>query len=127
MSATNREGSLFEQLGGVAGITRLVAQFYDRVLADPDLSPYFEHVALDKLRRMQFEFFSAALGATTRYSGRSIMQAHAGRRITLPHFRLFVHHLAVTLEDTALGPEQRDDVLARIEAYSVEVVRSEGT
>lgn len=127
MGATNRETSLFEQLGGVAGITRLVAQFYDRVLADPALSPYFEYVALDKLRRMQFEFFSAALGAPTRYSGRSIMQAHAGRRITMPHFDRFVGHLAVTLEDTALAPEQRSEVLARIEAYAGDVVRGEAT
>lgn len=127
MGATNRESSLFEQLGGVAGITRLVAEFYDRVLADPALSPYFQHVALDKLRRMQFEFFSAALGAPTRYSGRSIMQAHAGRRISMPHFHQFVCHLAVVLENTGLGAEQQREVLARIEDYAGDVVRNEPT
>ncbi len=127
MTASNPEASLFEQLGGVAGITRLVARFYDRVLADPDLSPFFEHVAIDKLRRMQYEFFSAALGAPTRYSGRSIMQAHAGRRITPPHFQAFVGHLAVALEETVLGADQRREVLARIEAYAGDVIRSDAT
>ena len=123
MSAANSQPSQFERLGGVAGITRLIARFYDRVLADPALSPYFEDVALDKLRRMQFEFFSAALGAPVRYTGRSIMQAHSGRRITREHFRAFVGHLSDTLKEYSLSDDERQAIVARIEAYTDDVVR----
>ena len=125
MSAGNPGTSLFEELGGVAGITRLVARFYDRVLADPALSPYFENVALDKLRRMQFEFFSAALGAPTRYRGRSINEAHAGRRISGPHFAAFVGHLAATLNEYAISEDKRRGILDRVNAYARDVVKAD--
>jgi len=121
--AADSQTSQFERLGGVAGITRLVARFYDKVLADPALSPYFADVALDKLRRMQFEFFSAALGAPVRYSGRSIMQAHSGRRITGEHFRAFVGHLDETLKEHALSDGERKAIIDRINAYADDVVK----
>jgi hypothetical protein len=74
------------------------------VIADPELRPYFDHVALDKRQRMQVEFFSAALDGPIRYTGRTVIHAHQGRRITRLHFQAFVEHLFETL---AFYPAQR--------------------
>ena len=123
MSGANSRLSQFERLGGVAGITRLVARFYDKVLADPALSPYFEDVALEKVRRMQFEFFSAALGAPMRYTGRSIMEAHDGRRITREHFQAFAGHLSDALKEHFLSDDERAAIIARIDDYIDDVVK----
>jgi hemoglobin len=46
--------SVFERIGGTAAVVRLVSQFYDRVMTDPALAPYFDGVAMHKLRHMQF-------------------------------------------------------------------------
>ena len=53
--------TLFERVGGKQAIAELVDKFYDRVVADPELKPFFKNVSMDKIRRMQREFFSAAL------------------------------------------------------------------
>ena len=48
--------NLFERLGGVSAIAQLVEEMYRRVLADPELSPFFVNVSMDRVRRMQFQF-----------------------------------------------------------------------
>jgi hemoglobin len=57
----NKQQTLFERVGGEQTIRELIHEFYDRVVADPELKPFFINTSMDKLRRMQREFFSAAL------------------------------------------------------------------
>lgn len=114
--------SLFDRVGGISGVTRLVDDFYSHVLDDPLLRPYFAGVELSKLRRMQFEFFCAALGGPTAYSGRTVRQAHQGLGISHEHFQAFIRHLFETLKDFPLSDEQRESVVARIGAYAGDVI-----
>jgi hemoglobin len=116
------EISLFDRVGGVAGVTDLVDSFYTKVLGDPALRPYFDNVAMDKLRRMQFEFFSAALGGPIRYTGRPVIHAHQGHGITRQHFQAFVEHLFDTLKDYSLSEDERYAIIARINTYADDVI-----
>jgi hemoglobin len=113
---------LFDRLGGVRGVARLVEEFYAHVLADPLLRPHFAGVELSKLRRMQFEFFCAALGGPTAYSGRTVRQAHHGLGISRGHIEAFVAHLFETLRGFPLAEEERGLIVARIRAYAGDVV-----
>jgi hemoglobin len=122
MSATGSELSLFDRIGGTAGVARLVADFYARVLADAKLKPYFEHVTMSKLWHMQSEFFAVALGGPVHYSGRPMLHAHQGRHINRGHFEAFVQHLFETLKDYALTDSERDTVIARINTYADDVI-----
>ena len=81
------ETTLYDQIGGAASITRLIDVFYSRVLADPELKPFFAGVQMAKLRRMQEELFSAALGGPQRYSGRTMVEAHRTRNIGLKDYQ----------------------------------------
>lgn len=106
--------SLYERVGGEAGVARLVEAFYDRVLADPELSPFFAKVPMDKLRRMQVEFFTSALGGPLQYSGRPLAHVHHGHGITKAHLRRFTEHLLVTLESLALSRQEIQNIYNRI-------------
>ena len=68
--------TLYDRAGGEAGVTKLVDIFYQRVLNDPELSPFFAHIPMAKLRRMQVEFFSSALNGPLHYSGRPLAHVH---------------------------------------------------
>jgi hemoglobin len=116
----------FDRIGGAAAIASMVDEFYARVTADPELAPYFSGVAMDKLRRMQFEFFAAALGGPGHYSGRPIVHAHQTHRITLQAFQRFVAHLFDTLARYPLSEQDRYDIIGRINLYTNDVV-SAGT
>lgn len=116
--------SLYERIGGADAIAAMVDRFYAKVIADPELRPFFDHVALDKLKRMQVEFFSAALDGPVRYAGRPVIHAHHGRHITRRHFQAFVEHLFETLADYALSEDERCAIISRINLYADEVVAS---
>lgn len=102
-------------------ISALIPAFYVRVLADPGLSPFFSHTALDKLHAMQREFFVMATGGPIQYSGRPLAHAHHGRGITRQHFSQFTSHLVETLLDMGVTQEEADEVIERINMMANEI------
>jgi hemoglobin len=113
--------SLYEQLGGDSGIETLVIAFYVRVMADPELAPFFRHTSVEKLHLMQREFFAMALGGPIHYSGKPISTVHHGRGITPHHFSRFVEHLVETLEELGVDDADAEKVIDRINAFANEV------
>lgn len=103
-------------------ITALIPAFYVRVLADPELGPFFKHTELEKLHTMQREFFVMATGGPITYSGRPLAHAHHGRGISRHHFALFTRHLVETLLDMGVTQEETDEVIQRINAVTNEIV-----
>ena len=125
-ATATKSATLFERIGGERAVRALVDRFYDRVLLDPELAAYFSRVPMDKLRRMQFEFFCAALDGPVRYTGRPIAHAHQGHRITLSAYQRFVHHLFETLESLSLSEQERYEIVSRLNANTDDIV-SAGT
>ena len=116
--------SLYEQIGGTDGISRLVDVFYARVLADPELKPFFQGVQMAKLRRMQVELFSGALGGPLQYSGRPMAQAHRHLKIGLRDYQRFIRHLFDTLDEAGFGltEQERYEVIGRLNILTNEVM-----
>jgi len=113
--------TLFERVGGEQAIAELIDQFYDRVVTDPELKPFFRNVSMVKLRRMQRDFFSAALDGPINYTGRPLGYVHHGRGITKHHFSLYVGHLINTLQNFALKEQDVQDIISRINTYADEI------
>lgn len=118
--------SLYDRVGGDAAIRALVDAFYGRALGDPELAPFFMHTPVERLRRMQHEFFSAALGGPVAYSGQSIARAHFGRGIERRHFARFVGHLLDTLRERGVGEADADQIISLLDRYAPDVL-GEGT
>jgi hemoglobin len=117
----NSSPTLFDRVGGEEAVAALVTSFYDNVLADEELAPFFKHVPMDKLKHMQREFFAAALDGPVAYNGRPFSEVHAGRGIQPKHLKRFVDHLVATLKDSAI--EERDvyDIISRINTYADDI------
>ena len=123
----NHQQTLFERVGGKEAIRGLIDEFYDRVVADPELKPFFTNTSMEKLRRMQFEFFSAALDGPILYTGRPLSHVHHGRGITKHHFTLYVGHLIDTLRDHGINEQEVNDLVGRIGTYSGEITGDIGS
>jgi hemoglobin len=113
--------TLFDRIGGEQGVKNLVRSFYDRVLKDQELAPFFEDASIERLYRMQYEFFAAALDGPANYSGLSIYQAHYGRGIDKQHFGRFVNHLIDTLQSWQLSEGEIHSLIARVNTYADDV------
>ena len=120
------EATLYQQIGGADGITRLVDVFYSRVLADPELKRFFAGVEMAKLRRMQVELFSAALGGPQKYFGRPMVQAHRHLKIGLQDYQRFIRHLFDTLDAAGFGlsDQERYEVVGRLNILTDDVMSS---
>jgi hemoglobin len=118
---TNGVSTLYERIGGERAITAVVEAFYGRVLADPLLAPFFAGIETDRLRRMQREFFAAALGGPIRYSGRPLHVVHAGLGIGTRHLARFLDHLTAALADHDLSERDRYDIYSRIHKYADDI------
>ncbi|NNC88679.1 MAG: group 1 truncated hemoglobin [Akkermansiaceae bacterium] len=112
------EEDLFEKAGGLEGVSSMVDHFYKRILADAELAPFFKDVPMEKLHRMQTEFFSAALGGPVVYSGRPIREVHAGLGITKHHLQLFVEHFLETVKELKLDENAVNAIYSRIALYA---------
>ena len=123
----NKQQTLFERVGGEKTIRELIHEFYDRVVADPELKPFFINTSMDKLRRMQREFFSAALDGPITYTGRPLSYVHHGRGITKHHFALYVAHLIDTLRDHGINDQDVNDLIGRINTYANEITGDVGS
>ncbi len=116
--------SLYEQIGGEAGIASMVDDFYERVLADPELEPFFKHVPMDRLNRMQREFFSAATGGPAEFTGKPLSHVHQNIGITIRHFQRFTEHLIETLEERDIDEKEILDLISRVNVYADEITGS---
>jgi len=115
------EHSLYDRVGGGSAIEAITRAFYDRVLKDVELKPFFEHTQMDKQRAMQNEFLSQALGGSTVYTGKPLAYAHQGRGITTQHFAKFVQHFLETLREFGVSVEDADEVISKLNTLSNEI------
>lgn len=118
---------LFQRIGGEQVIAKLIHQLYGRVIADPELKPFFKDTSMDKLRRMQREFFSVALDGPITYTGKPLGHIHHGRGITKHHFALYVGHLLDTLQVLEIDEQDVQDIISRINTYSDEITGISGS
>jgi hemoglobin len=102
--------TIYDSIGGAGAVRAAVDDFYARVLADPQLAPFFAGTDLGRLKAHQRSFIAAALGGPEVFSGRDMASAHAGLAVSDADFDAVVAHLADTL--TGLGVDQ--ETIARI-------------
>lgn len=114
--------SLYERLGGEAALTSITKAFYDKVLADYELKPFFDHTSMDKQRSMQHEFLCEALGGPVNYTGKPLAYAHQGRGIKTQHFAKFVQLFLETLHEMGVSEEDADEVISRLNTRTNEII-----
>ena len=105
----------YEAVGGGAAVSAVVNDFYERVLDDPQLVPYFEGVDMARLKRHQVLLVTKVLGGPDNYTGRPLDEAHEGLGITSDDFNAVVGHLAGAMKDAGVP----DDIIGRAGAAVV--------
>jgi hemoglobin len=117
--------SIYEKVGGADALRTAVVTFYDKVVADPELAPYFESVDLARLRGHQQSFLISALGGPDYYGGRDLRSAHHGLGVSDGAFDRIVEHLRASLEVVGVDEGVISQVLQRVEAQRPVVVETE--
>lgn len=125
MSVSDVAPSHYERIGGAATIRVAVDRFYQLVLADSELAPYFADIDLAKLRRHQVQLLSTVLGGPNEYGGRELAVAHAGMGITDAHYTKVGDYLTGVLRDMGAPDDVIDATSSVVESVRSQIVAGE--
>jgi hemoglobin len=131
--------TLYARLGGEAGIKAIVDDFVTRVIADPrvdftrrDASASLLHGRpkawtanrhnVEVLKLHLEQFIAGAAGGPARYDGRSMVESHAGMRISNAEFDAAAGDLAATLDRLGYAALEKKELLALIETTRPQIV-----
>ena len=98
--------TLYEKYGGFSTISKIVQNFYQKVLESDPLKPYFEGVDMQRLMDHQTYFFSQILGGPLFYEENKLKEVHKHLNITEEAFAEVVELLEEALEEA--GVEEGD-------------------
>jgi Truncated hemoglobins len=140
--ATNKL-SLYERLGGQAGISNIVADFTKRAMDDPRVNwtrqgvthggitllhkgksetwnPTPENV--EQLKKHMVEFLVLATGGPAQYTGRPIEAAHANMQISNPEFDAAIGDLKASLDVFKIPNKEQKELLSIVESTRPQIV-----
>lgn len=102
--------TIFERYGGFAKVSRMVMDFYERVLDSPEVSHYFAGVDMKRLIDHQTKFFASIMGGPAAYTNEQLERAHARLNINEKDFYEMVELLQETLEDYEMSDDDIEEV-----------------
>ncbi|WP_335998819.1 truncated hemoglobin [Halorientalis halophila] len=109
------ETTLYERLGGRDGIRAVVDDFYDRLVADERLGPFFETADMEQLRRTQTDFLCEAAGGPETYDAPPVREAH----LDVPFEPADINRaVALLMESLDAFEVPEDDAAAVVEAVA---------
>ena len=107
--------TVYEKYGGFSQVSRLVMDFYNRLLDDDDLGPYFEDVDMGRIVDHQTKFIATLLGGPASYTDDQIRAVHRHLAIRPDHFDTLKEVLAETLADHGMAPDDIAHVVDEFE------------
>jgi hemoglobin len=135
------KATLYERLGAEEGIQHIVADFVDRVIADPrtnwerkgikrggvlgvggssaEWKPTPENV--EKLKAHLVQFVAVATGGPTRYEGRGMEAVHHGMKITNAEFDASIGCLKASLDALKVPIDEQRELLAVFESARAQI------
>lgn len=107
--------TLYERLGGAAGVDAAVEEFYRRVLRDDRTARFFDDVDMDRQIARQAAFLTMAFGGPNNYTGQDLRTAHShlvDRGMGDPQVDAVIELLGATLRDLGVAETDIAEVAA---------------
>lgn len=117
--------SLYEQIGGADTVRAVVVKLYKKILSDDRLTPFFEDVAIERLRASQNAFVGMAFGGPIHYSGKNLRDAHrhlVARGLNDSHFNAVARHLKDAMAELGVTPPLIEQALAIVETTRADIL-----
>lgn len=116
------DDALYRDLGGRTNIQRFTDDFYDRMLRDPALAPYFDGVSAAYLKRVLADYFCVTAGGPCSYDGVSMKDAHTHLGIDRAAFNGLVEHLQASMARAGVPFSAQNRLLARMAFFHRDII-----
>ena len=117
-------GSLYERLGGDAGIKDIVEHAVAAHLESPVVGPRFRAVKdIEHAKRMAHQFFCAGAGGPSPYSGKDMLAAHRGMNISEQEYFAVMDDIMGAVDRYVRDDATKRDVLGILFALKGDIIR----
>ena len=116
------QDSLFQQLGGQAGITRIADQSVTLFLADPRVKADFDNSNIDRLKQRLADQFCQISNGPCVYRGHSMAEAHAGLDVTQAKFNAVAEDVQTAMRQIGIPYWTQNRLMALLAPMQRQVV-----
>jgi hemoglobin len=117
--------NIFAKIGGINALHDIVDRFYDRVLRDDSVVPFFKDANMDIQRGKMKAFLMMALGGPIKFTGKDMRRAHSNLVVDGlgdVHFDAIVRHLDAALQDYGIDETTRTEIARVAESVRADVL-----
>ena len=108
--------NLLQAMGGVLRLMDCVTSYYERILRDPDLFPFFEHVDMDILRRHVMRFLKHVFDDVPLQLGFIVgIHSKLRPRPSMKHYGLMVGHFRAAMSSFNIADSVIDRAVLRLQ------------
>ncbi|WP_125558643.1 group I truncated hemoglobin [Pseudoalteromonas rubra] len=106
--------SLYQQIGGQAGLERLVDLFIQQIGRDKAILPYFAKANVSHFRQGFITHLCDTLDGPCEYQGDSMVQIHTGMKITEADFNRVVELLINAMTEAGIAHTTQNQILSKL-------------
>lgn len=118
--------SLYDQLGGVFGISTVVDSFIGFVAADERINAFFAPTVqanrIARLRELLIQQIGEASGGPLKYTGRTMKDVHTGMGIRTADFTALVEDLVMALDKAGVSESAKMTLLGALGPMASDIV-----
>ncbi len=114
--------TLYDQLGGRQGVAALTDAAVDQYANDPRVAPTFEHVDINRFRRLFVEYICKVSDGPCVYTGASMVEAHRGMNLHETQFNAIVEGLTAAMTSLHIPVPTQNRLLKRLAPVRKDVI-----
>lgn len=114
--------SLYDRLGGKPAIEAVVDDFVTRLAADRRINKRFAKTNVPKLKEHLVLQICEATGGPCKYTGKDMVAAHKGMKISKAEFNITGQHLAASLDKFKVPEKEKNELLTAIGGMEKDIV-----
>src|ERR1700746_1346757 len=122
---TPQTKSLYDRLGGGDAINALTESWVARVGGDDRANGKFIRTDIERLMTEVVDQLCEATGGPCTYTGRSMLETHAGMKVTAGEFDVVMQHLGAALDELNVPKTEQDELVDLLRPMRDDIVEVE--
>jgi hemoglobin len=114
--------TLYDRLGGRPAIAAVVDDFIANVAGDQRINLRFQGADIPRLKTMLVDQICEASGGPCSYTGKTMLEAHRGMKVTDAEFNALVEDLVRSLDKLRVPVREKQELLAALGGMKGQIV-----
>ena len=124
----NKQASLYERLGGAAGISRITDDIVDLHMKNPAINTRYIPMKEDPVRMARVtkhvrQFLSMGTGGPETYEGQDMPTTHRGMNVSDAEFVAVLDDILAALDKNNVSQQEKSEVLSIAYSLKDQIVR----